>query len=97
MFGGSFVQDLEYKAQSILRYTNYVFGVTVSLLEETSWTDGKVYRMVGGNDGCCWFDTQEQMDMGFHVRQLLSNVGLARIMTFDEFRDESRRREAIQA
>lgn len=96
MFGGHFVQDLEYKSQGILRYTNYVFGLTISCVEEESWTEGQVYRFVGGNDGCCWFDTLEEMDMEFHVRQLLSNVSLARIMTLDEFRDESRRRKAIR-
>jgi len=94
MFGGHFVQDLEYKAEGAIRYTNYVFGLTIDCFEDTSWTDGKVYRLVGSSDGCCRFDTLQEMDIGFHVRQLLSNVGLARIMTFDEFRDESKRRKA---
>lgn len=98
IFGGRFMQDLEYKADGRIRYTNYVFGLTINCFEEASWTDGKVYFLVDSNDACCRFDTSEEMemDMAFHVRQLLSNVGLARIMTFDEFRDESRRRKVLQ-
>jgi hypothetical protein len=92
MFGGHFEQDLEYKADGVLRYTNYVFGLNISCLYEGSWPEGTVYRFAGGNDGCCRFDTLEEKDMEFHVRQLLGNVGLARIMTFDEFRDEVKRR-----
>lgn len=94
MFGGRFEQDLEYKANGVLRYTNYVFGLNIICLHEDRWAEGNVYRFTGGNDGCCRFDTTEEMDMGFHVRQLLGNVGLARIMTPEEFREESTRREA---
>ena len=96
MFGGRFEQDLEYKAAGVFRYTNYVFGLNLSLLHEENWTDGQVYRFVGGNDGCCRFDTVEELDIEFHARQLLGNVGLSRIMTFDEFRDESRRRKLVR-
>lgn len=96
MFGGRFEQDLEYKTEGILRYTNYVFGLKISCLCETRWPEGMVYRFAGSNDGCCRFDTQEVVDMEFHVRQLLSNVGLARIMTFDELQEEALRRRAVQ-
>lgn len=96
LFGGRFEPDPEYKADGILRYTNYVFGVKISCLYEERWTEGTVYRFTGSNDGCCRFDTPEEVDMGFHVRLLLANVGLARIMSFDEFRDESIHREQVQ-
>lgn len=96
MFGGRFVQDPEYKAQGRLRYTNYVFGLTISCLHAESWTEGQVYRLGGGNDVSSRFDTLEEMDMAFHVRRLLGNVGIARIMSFDEYRDESIRREQMQ-
>jgi len=96
MFGGCFVQDLEYKAEGRLRYTNYVFGLTISCLHAESWTEGQVYQLGGANANCCWLDTLEEMDMGFHVRCLLSNLGFARIMSFDEYRDESIRREQVQ-
>jgi hypothetical protein len=96
MFGGQFVEDLESKAEGRLQYTNYVLGLTIGCFYEETWTEGKVYRLAGSNDNCCRFDTLEQMDMGFHIRQLLSNVGLVRIMAFEEFRDESKRRNAIQ-
>lgn len=96
MFGGRFVQDLEYKSQGILRYTNYVFGLTISCLYAESWPEGQVYRLGGVNDISCRFDTLEEMDLSFHVRLLLSNLGFARVMSFDEYRDESTRREQPQ-
>jgi hypothetical protein len=92
MFGGRFEQDLEYKSDGILRYTNYVFGVLISCLAEEVWSEGQVYRFSGINDNCCRFDTLQEMDMEFHVRKLLSSLELTRIMTFDEFHDESQRR-----
>jgi hypothetical protein len=93
MFGGRFVQDLEYKANGRLRYTNYVFGLVVSCELVESWAEGKVYQLGGNNDNSCRFNTLEEVDVGFHVRQLLVNVGPARIMSFEEYRDESLRRE----
>ena len=92
MFGGCFVEDLESKAAGRLEYNNYVFGLTISCIYNESWTEGNVYRLAGGNDACCRFDTLEEVDMSFHVLHLLSRSGFARLMTFDEFRDESRRR-----
>jgi len=93
MFGGQFVQDLEYKAEGRLRYINYVFGIAISCLHAESWPEGQVYRLGGGNDDCCRFDTLEEIDVSFHVRRLLSNVGFARIMSPDEYQGESVRRE----
>jgi hypothetical protein len=93
MFGGCFEQDLEYKADRRLRYTNYVFGLNLSCVFAESWEEGSVYRFSGTNDSCCRFDTLEITDVAFHVHKLLSSIGLTRIMTFEEFREESRRRD----
>ena len=92
MFGGRFEQDLEYKASGRLRYTNYVFGLNVSCSGETVWEEGNVYRFAGGNDNCSRFDTLEEMNMSFHVRKLLSSLELKRVMSFDEYVEESARR-----
>jgi hypothetical protein len=95
-FGGRFVEDLEYAANGMLRYTNQVFGLNVSCLREERWTEGVVYRLVGGNDAGTWVDTEAETDMAFHVLNLLGGAGLARRMTFDEFREESIRRKQPQ-
>jgi hypothetical protein len=92
MFGGHFEQDLKAKADGVLRYTNYVFGLSLSCRFENSWKEGSVYRFSGTNDSCCRFDTLEVTDVAFHVHKLLDNITLTRIMTFEEFREESRRR-----
>ena len=92
MFGGRFVQDMEYKGEGRLRYVNYVFGLTINCFEEETWPEGRVYYLTGANDSCCQFDTPEQMDMNFHVRKLLEPLALAQIMTFEEFREQSQYR-----
>jgi hypothetical protein len=92
MFGGRFEQDLEYKAEGRLRYDNYVFGLNLSCVLSESWEEGNVYALSGSNDHCSRFDTLDVIDMTFHARKLLDSVGFTRIMTFEEFREESRRR-----
>jgi hypothetical protein len=92
MLGGRFVEDLKSKADGRIRYTNYVFGIVISCSYEETWDDGRVYRMVGGNAAGYRFDTLETMDMSFHVLPLLGNVGCTRILTLEQFRDESRLR-----
>lgn len=93
MFGGSFVQDKEHKLLGSLRYTNYLLGLDLSFSLEESWpSEGFVYRFTGGNHGCSQFPTEERMDISFHVRKLLEGVGPKRVMTLEEFRDESHRR-----
>jgi hypothetical protein len=96
MFGGHFEQDLEYKAEGRYRYENYAFGLNLTLLREQTWNEDHVYCFTGSNDHCCRFDTLEVTDMSFHVRKLLSSLGLTRIMTFEEFREESLRRRPSQ-
>ena len=50
-FGGRFIQDLEFKAEGSLRYTNYVFGLTIDCFGDATWKEGRVYRFVGSSDG----------------------------------------------
>jgi hypothetical protein len=92
MVGGHFEQDIEYKADGRYRYINYVLGLNITLLREQTWDEGYVYCFTGSNDHCSRFDTLDVTDMSFHVRKLLSSLDLTRIMTFEEFREESRRR-----
>ena len=93
MFGGRFEQDLEYKAEGRLRWTNYVFGLNLSCILSESWKEGNVYALSGSNDNSCRFDTLDVTDMSFHARKLLSSLDLTRIMTFEEFHEESKRRD----
>ena len=93
MLGGRFEQDLKYKADGVFRYTNYVFGISISCMLEEKWPEGQVYRLGGFNDNCCVFSTDESHDMSFHVHKLLSIVPFERVMTFDEFRNDSARRQ----
>jgi hypothetical protein len=92
MFGGRFEQDLEYKAHGRVRYTNYVFGLKLSCVRSEIWDEGNVYALSGSNDPCSRFDTVDVTDMSFHARKLLGNLDLTRIMTFEEFHEESTRR-----
>ena len=90
-FGGRFIQDAEFKAEGSLRYTSYVFGLTIDCFGDATWEEGRVYRFVGGTESAFRFDTSDEMDVGFHVRALLTNVGLHRIMNFDEYVEEKQR------
>jgi hypothetical protein len=92
MFGGHFVEDLEFAAAGRARYENYVFGLAVGCVYEETWSEGRVYRLAGVNDGDCWHDTTEKVDVTFHVLHMLRNLGAVRLMTLAQFRDESNRR-----
>ena len=97
MFGGQFVQNSEFKAEGRVRYTNYVFGLTIDCFGDATWSEGRVYRFVGSTDGAHRFDTPDEMDMAFHVRALLANVGLLRIMSVDEYVEEKQRRKTARS
>jgi hypothetical protein len=94
MLGGTFEQDRKAKADGVLRFTNYLLGLNLSYRFEESWQEGRVYRFTGTNAADCRFDTLEEMDIGFHVQKILEGAGLLRVMTLEEFREESIRRES---
>lgn len=95
VFGGRFVRDEEYKANGRFRYTNYVFGLAISLYIEAKWTEGQVYCLTGNTHTSFRFDTLERMDMAFHVIEMIGGIGFAQIMSFEEFRAEVKRRESL--
>jgi hypothetical protein len=84
-FGGAFEVDLEYKALRRHRATSYAFGLGLACTEEADWETGRVYSVAGASEGHCWFDGAEWRDVGFHACALLNSLGLARVMTFEEF------------
>jgi hypothetical protein len=86
MFGGSFELDGEYKAEGASRYTNYVLGLKLSFSVEKRTNQGYVYRFGGINDACARHDTLDVIDIGFHVRKLLENMEVSKVMTLEEFK-----------
>ena len=92
MFGGNFELDKEYELYQSQRYTNYVFGLQLSFVREEQWKEGMVYRFGGLNHNCSRQKGAETIDVSFHVRRLLENAGFIRVMDFEEFREESKRR-----
>lgn len=94
--GGRFEQDLEYKADGRIRYTSRVFGLELSCLREQIWDSGAVYRFSGDNDNSSRFVEHEEVDIGFHVRQLLAPLRLHQVLTFEEFREERQKRKQDQ-
>jgi hypothetical protein len=87
MFGGSFEPDDEYRAEGVLRYTNYALGIKLSFSLEKRTDQGCVYRFGGINDACAHHDTFDVIDIGFHVQKLLEGMKASKIMTLEEFKD----------
>jgi hypothetical protein len=92
MFGGTFQQNLEYKADGRLKYATQIFGLKISCVKSETWDEGAVYAISGSNENFCRFDTSDVKDMTFHVLKLLDGADFLRIMTFEEFQTESNRR-----
>lgn len=93
VFGGKFEQDLEYKANARLKFSNYVFGLNILLLKEEEWPEGNVYFLTGANDHFCRSDTPDVLNLDFHVQKLIATLEFKKVMSFEEFREESLKRE----
>lgn len=90
-FGGEFVSDDESRADGSLRFECDVLGVAIGLAPMEAWEDGIVYRL-SGVSSATWRAGATEVDLGAYVHRLLEDAGCGRVMTVEEFRDESQRR-----
>lgn len=91
MLGGSFEEDPKSKADGRALYKNYLLGLDVGLAIEDTWPDGIVYRLAGVNDAGYYFVEGEEVDITFHVLQLLGNAGCVQLLSQEEFQRDPRR------